>query len=76
MGKAAVKGSRDQQAVLNVFSDGRARTTNAIVSESGIQRNKAWDLVKQMTTDGLLENAGKSSNGRPMYLPTSLIEGV
>lgn len=76
MGKAAVKGSKDAQTILGAFSDGRARTANAICSESGVQRNRAWDMVKQMVADGLLENVGKSPNGRPIYLPSALVEGA
>lgn len=74
MGKAAVKGDKDHQAILNVFADGKSRTKNAIVTAAGGSRQKTWDMVDKMVADGHLETVGKSHNGRPLLLPSTLVE--
>jgi len=60
--------------ILSIFADGKPRSTNAIVSELKIHRNKAWDLVKVWQANGLLEQVGKTKNGNPLWLPTAMME--
>jgi len=56
------------------LSDGKPRSTNAIVSELKIHRNKAWDLVKVWQANGLLEQVGKTKNGNPLWFATAMME--
>jgi len=60
--------------ILSIFADGKPRSTNSIVSECKIQRNKAWDLVMVLQGNGLLEAVELTKNGYPLWLPAELLE--
>ena len=75
MGMNEIKYQNDVK-ILSIFADGKPRSTNLIVSECKIQRNKAWDLVMVLQANGLLEAVGKGSNGHPLWLPAAMMEEV
>jgi len=74
LSRAAMKSDSESQSILKVFKDGKPRSTNAIVSECKINRNKAWELVKGLQAKGQLEELGKGSNGHPLWLPAATME--
>ena len=74
LSRAAMKSDSESQSILNVFKDGMPRSTNAIVGECKINRNKAWGSVKVLQANGQLEEVGKGSNGHPLWLPDATME--
>ena len=71
-GKAATKIQKELKAMIKIFSDGKPRSKNAIVEDGKalgvLAQNGGWDLVKVMTADGRLEEAGMTTNGYPKYM--------
>lgn len=75
-GKAEMKGDRDADALLEVFSDGVPRSVKRIADDCVFGRNKAEPIAKRLISTGRLEPAGTTSNGYRTYLPSDLIEGM
>jgi len=75
MGMNGIK-YQDDVKILNIFADGKPRSTNAIVSDCKIHRIKAWELVKVLQANGQLEAVGLTKNGHPLWLPAAMMEEV
>lgn len=72
LSKSASKIQDELKAMIKIFSDGKPRSKNAIVEDGKklglLHQNHGWDLVKIMTADGRLEEAGATVNGYPTFM--------
>lgn len=68
--KGKSKTAKKEARVLQLMSDGKARTANAICDALGGDRNTWWGTVKRLQSDGVLTSLPKVANGVPLiYVP-------
>lgn len=75
LSRAAMKSNVDTQQIVDLFADGVPRSRNVIAQSVKGNGQKVWDLIALMIENNQLEKVGKTPNGYPLLMLTTVLEG-
>jgi hypothetical protein len=75
LSRAAMKSNVDTRQIVDLFADGVPRSRNVIAQSVKGNGQKVWDLIALMIENNQLEKVGKTPNGYPLLMLTTVLEG-